>query len=75
MLTDELNVGDIVRIPRRIFCDFPTEHWDRHFAESTQLFVIRDYSSNNGNVLARDNHGRLYWFNTVTDDIELVKKS
>lgn len=38
-------------------------------------FVVMDsMQNNNGNFRARDKRNRLQWFNTVTDDFEVVQR-
>lgn len=69
----DLDKGDIIKLPWNVYCDFPTEHGQAKFGHGSKMFVVCDFPSNNGNFLARDLSCK-YWFNTVTDDITLVKK-
>lgn len=40
------------------------------------VFTVADsMQSNNGNFRANDQNGKLVWFNTVSDDIDIIEKA
>lgn len=40
------------------------------------IFTVTDsMQSNNGNFRANDQNGKLVWFNTVSDDIDIIEKA
>lgn len=43
---------------------------------SDDVFTVTDsMQSNNGNFRAVDQNGKLVWFNTVSDDIEIIQRT
>ena len=43
---------------------------------SGDIFTVTDsMQSNNGNFRAVDQNGKLVWFNTVSDDIEIIQRT
>jgi hypothetical protein len=59
-LNDEPIDGDIVKIRIKKYCDFPSEKWMIHFADSTQIVSILS-ASNNGSYHVIDCAGRKMW--------------
>ena len=66
--------GDIVKVRTRIYVYYQGGDWKDHFTDGFKTYVVRDIPTNNGNFTARDDKGRMIWLNTVTDDIQVVKR-
>lgn len=58
-----INVGSIVKIKDNAYCDFPSEKWGIHFAETIKRVLVKTFPTNNGNFKAVDSNGKLYYLN------------
>lgn len=84
--TCDIFKGDIFKVKMSIHCPQVQTHPEkqRGTSESTYslqfgtayvLFVCVDFmQTNNGNFRAKDSSGKLHWFNSITDDIQIVKR-
>lgn len=69
----QIRKGNIIAVKVKQYVDFPGGAWADHFVRKRQLFRVSDIPSNNGNFKATASDGKVYWFNDIADEIEVIK--
>ena len=68
--------GDIIKAPIQEHIEnVPGNDYQSTFYPKRTRFVTVSTPSNNGNFLAKDARGRLFWFNWITDDITVLRRA
>jgi len=68
--------GDIIAVKESTYIDFPGRPWHEHFFERTVYYIVKDnMQRNNGTFAARNIHTTTTFFNTVKDNIRIVRRA
>lgn len=69
-----INKGDIIRVNKNIYIEYPGGAWYDHFVIKAILYKVKTEPTNNGNFIAVTSTGEIEHFNTIYNDIiEVIK--
>lgn len=60
-----IDKGDIVRVQKSIFCDFPGGNYCDHWVKKNVLLLVRTMPTNNGNMICEDSKGHKQHVNQI----------